>query len=79
MPDRLYIATLKDRISLEKPVKKIQFLSKLEKKEQSKSCPSCMGYSYLTWYISLPNIIKYLKQYESYGLHKISVSGEVST
>ena len=98
------------------------------KKGQSKSCPSCMGHSYLTWYMSLPYFIKlsqivwelwpaqdfffrgdnyikkkvrvvslahdlptapplysyqilsnYLKQYGSYGLHKISASGEKST
>ena len=28
-----------------------------EIKEQSKSCPSCMRHSYLTWYMSLPYII----------------------
>ena len=28
------------------------------KNQQSKSCPSCMRYSYLTWCMSLPKIIK---------------------
>ena len=32
------------------------------KKEQSKSCPSCMRHSYLTWYMCLPNIMKLPKK-----------------
>ena len=52
-------------------------------KKEQKYCPSCMRHSYLTQYMSPPNIIillsYYFKQYGSYSLQPILVSGEIST
>ena len=46
------------------------------KNQQSKSCPSC--YYIPSWPDTCPyqKLSSYLKQYESYGLHKILASGQ---
>ena len=44
------------------------------------NCSSCMWHSYLTWHIYPYQVwSNCLKQFGSYDLHKISVSGEIST
>ena len=38
-------------------VKELNCMFIVEKNQQSKSCPSCMLHTYLTWYMSLPKFI----------------------
>ena len=47
------------------------------KNQQSKSCPSCMLHTFLTWYMSHQKLSSYLKQCGSDGLHKVLTSVEI--
>ena len=57
LPNNIKIFQTNKKLNMDKNLAKKFVLGRFPE-DQSKSCPSCMWYSYLTWYLSLPIIIK---------------------